>query len=74
MNIGDIVTATRDIWQDANDHGPLTLLANRGDLLEVRKIGGEFWPIHVGHVHREPDAMFGVTLDEIREAVERASR
>ena len=66
MNVGDIVKATCDIWQEANDHSPLMLLANQGDLLEVRKVNGESWPIHVGHVHREPEAMFGVKLGEVR--------
>jgi hypothetical protein len=66
MNVGDTVKATCDIWQEADDHSPLMLLANQGDLLEVRKVNGEFWPLHVGHPSREPDAMFGVTLGEVQ--------
>ena len=66
MNVGDYVQATRDIWQEANDHSPLMLLANHGDLLQVRKVGGEFWPLYVGHPRREPEAMFGVQDDEIQ--------
>lgn len=66
MKIGDIVKATRDIWQEADDGYPAMLLASRCDTLQVRRIGhGTTWPIHVGHAHREPEAMFGATLDEV---------
>lgn len=68
--IGTLVLAVEDIWQDADDDSPLLLLANKGQILEVRRIGICFphgtWPLYVGHPHREPEAMFGVELREIR--------
>ena len=64
--IGDRVIATQDIWQEAGEDWPLTKLASRGDLLEVRRAGNENWFAYVAHPDREAKAMFGVTKSEIR--------
>lgn len=66
MNVGDFAQATRDIWQDTDDDSPLMLLAERGTLLQVRRVGGGAWPLYVGHPSCEHEAMFGVQDDEIQ--------
>jgi hypothetical protein len=68
LAIGDRVIATHDIWQEASEDHPLTKLASRGDLLEVRRTGNANWFAYVAHPEREAKAMFGVTKSEIRKA------
>lgn len=65
MNIGDIVRAARDIWQHDDDGKPLMLLAESGNVLRVRRVGVGRWDLDVGHLGREPEAMFGVDDNEI---------
>jgi hypothetical protein len=62
--IGDRVIATRDIWQEADEHSPASMYAAKGDILIVRKID-MIYPVNVSHEGR-PDNSFGVELDEIR--------
>ena len=62
--IGDRVIATRDIWQDADEHAPASMYAAKGDVLVVRKID-LIYPVNVSHEDRL-DCSFGVELDEIR--------
>lgn len=62
--IGDRVIATRDIWQEADDHSPASKYAARGDVLIVRKVD-LIYPVNVSHEDRL-DNSFGVELDEIR--------
>lgn len=70
--LGDRVIATRQIYQEPDGDSPGGELAACGDVLEVRKIRPTFphgtFPISVAHPHREPSAMFGVKLNEIRPA------
>jgi len=69
LAIGDRVIATQDIWQEADEDQPLTKLASRGDVLEVRRVGSANWLAYVAHPGREAGAMFGVTKEEIRKDV-----
>lgn len=62
--IGDRVIATRDIWQEANDHSPASMYAAKGDVLIVRKVE-MIYPVNVSHEDRL-DSSFGVEFDEIR--------
>jgi hypothetical protein len=68
LTIGDRVIATQDIWQEVSEDHPLTKLASRGDMLEVRRAGNGNWFAYVAHPEREAKAMFGVTKSEIRKA------
>jgi len=62
--VGDCVVATRDVWDEADDHSPASMYAAKGDLLIVRKIG-QAYPVNVSHESRT-DCSFGVELKEIR--------
>jgi hypothetical protein len=66
LSIGTRVIATQDIWQEADEEHPLSKLASRNDLLEVRRCGNGNWYAYVAHPGREPKAMFGVGKEEIR--------
>jgi hypothetical protein len=69
LSVGDRVIATQDIWQEADEDSPLSKLAGRGDILEVRRCGNGNWYAYVAHPEREARAMFGVTKSEIRKDV-----
>ena len=67
--IGDRVVAVKTIHQPASEDLPAQDLCDVGDVLEVRRLNDtswSLWPVAVAHPHREPEAMFGVSLDEIR--------
>lgn len=64
FRIGDRVIAVKDIWKDADEHGPASLYAQKGDVLVVRKVG-LVWPLNVSHEDRT-DCSFGVELDEVQ--------
>lgn len=67
-SLGDKVEAIRAIISPANEDSPAYVCADRGDVLEVRRLESDFWPLYVAHPEREPDAMFGVQLKEVRPA------
>ena len=68
---GDKVIAARDIWQDADEDHPRSLLASRGDELTIVRENSiesdSQWPVTVRH-DWAGDRSFGVNLDEIRPA------
>ena len=67
MKIGDVVYATQDIWQDADEDRPPFRCAAKGDKLIVRDdVGTMGFVAYVSHENRT-DNSFGVTADEIRE-------
>lgn len=64
MNIGDNVRAKRSIWHEADDEMPTFQFCDRGDLLIVRSMSSEFFPLYVSH-EGITDNSFGVNLDEV---------
>lgn len=64
--VGDLVVATRDIWQEADEDHPLRLYASKGDVLEVRSVGDRFFDMYVAHPDREKGISFGVKFSEVR--------
>jgi hypothetical protein len=64
FKVGDLVRATKTIFEEATDCNPRRDLCNAGDTLEVRKVG-KFWAYTVAHPNREEGVGFGVHQDEI---------
>lgn len=67
FKVGDEVTATRRLWEPADDCHPGGLLTQPGEKLIVRAVREKGqWPISVSHHDRADGMTFSVAPDEIR--------
>lgn len=50
FNIGDLVVASRDIYQEADDYFPRMMYARKGDILVIRQLrNSQVFPYNVSH-------------------------
>lgn len=66
MKVGDVVTATVDVYEHPSGDSPGGYCCRKGETLIVRKVAsdGIGWPLHVSHKHITNNS-FGVHLHEV---------